>query len=102
MVTGLINANPVIHEKKERRVRQAPETTDENAAEPIDQLEIFDILLPVFHIFMSCSLLFCCALFIWSCLSLSFSCVCLNILTSYQRYKGPRASILTGAAECGN
>ena len=41
---GLINANPVIHEKKERRVRQAPETTDENA-EPIDQLEIFDILL---------------------------------------------------------
>ena len=42
---GLINANPVIHEKKERRVRQAPETTDENAVEPIDQLEIFDILL---------------------------------------------------------
>ncbi|KAG2634483.1 protein AE7-like [Panicum virgatum] len=39
---GLINANPVIHEKKERRVRQAPETTDENAVEPIDQLEIFD------------------------------------------------------------
>jgi len=45
MVMGLINANPVIHEKKERRVRQAPETTDENAVEPIDQLEIFDILL---------------------------------------------------------
>ncbi|OEL23141.1 Protein AE7 [Dichanthelium oligosanthes] len=45
MVMGLINANPVIHEKKERRVRQAPETTDENALEPIDQLEIFDILL---------------------------------------------------------
>ncbi|KAG2568441.1 protein AE7-like [Panicum virgatum] len=42
MVLGLINANPVIHEKKERRVRQAPETTDENAVEPIDQLEIFD------------------------------------------------------------
>lgn len=42
MVTGLINANPVVHEKKERRVRQAPETIDENAAEPIDQLEIFD------------------------------------------------------------
>jgi len=45
MVMGLINANPVIHEKKERRVRQAPETTAENAVEPIDQLEIFDILL---------------------------------------------------------
>lgn len=42
MAMGLINANPIIHEKKERRVRQAPETTDENAAEPIDQLEIFD------------------------------------------------------------
>nr|XP_034588546.1 protein AE7-like [Setaria viridis]TKW23650.1 hypothetical protein SEVIR_3G000500v2 [Setaria viridis] len=42
MVMGLINANPVIHEKKERRVRQAPETTDENAVELIDQLEIFD------------------------------------------------------------
>ncbi|RLM65684.1 protein AE7-like [Panicum miliaceum] len=42
MVMGLINANPVIHEKKERHVRQAPETTDENAVEPIDQLEIFD------------------------------------------------------------
>ncbi|NDW60520.1 DUF59 domain-containing protein, partial [Yangia sp. PrR004] len=27
---------------KERRVRQAPDTIDENAAEPIDQLEIFD------------------------------------------------------------
>ncbi|AQK45845.1 Protein AE7 [Zea mays] len=42
MAMGLINANPIIHEKKERRARQAPETTDENAAEPIDQLEIFD------------------------------------------------------------
>jgi hypothetical protein len=45
MAMGLINANPIIHEKKERRIRPAPETTDENAAEPIDQLEIFDILL---------------------------------------------------------
>ena len=42
MVVGLINANPVVYEKKERRSRQAPETTDENAAEAIDQLEIFD------------------------------------------------------------
>jgi hypothetical protein len=45
MAMGLINANPIIHEKKERRIRQAPVTTDENAAESIDQLEIFDILL---------------------------------------------------------
>ncbi|XBI58381.1 hypothetical protein VPH35_039615 [Triticum aestivum] len=40
----LINANPVIHEKRERRARQAPENIDENAPEAIDQLEIFDIL----------------------------------------------------------
>ncbi|KAM0881693.1 hypothetical protein ACQ4PT_032791 [Festuca glaucescens] len=44
MVMGLINANPVVHEKKERRTREAPENKDENAVEPIDQLEIFDIL----------------------------------------------------------
>ncbi|KQJ84339.1 protein AE7 [Brachypodium distachyon] len=42
MVMELSNANPVVHEKKERRIRLAPENTDENAAEPIDQLEIFD------------------------------------------------------------
>ncbi|XP_066365013.1 protein AE7-like [Miscanthus floridulus] len=42
MAMGLINTNPIIHEKKERRiVRQAPETKDEIAAEPIDQLEVF-------------------------------------------------------------
>ena len=44
MVMELINANPVVHEKKERRTREAPENKDENAVEPIDQLEIFDIL----------------------------------------------------------
>ena len=41
---GLKNANPVVHEKKERITRQVPERTDENAVELIDQLEIFDIL----------------------------------------------------------
>ncbi|CAL5031716.1 unnamed protein product [Urochloa decumbens] len=41
MVTGLINANPMIYEKKERH-RQQIHSTDENAAEPIDQQEIFD------------------------------------------------------------
>lgn len=45
MVSGLINANPVVYEKKERRVRGATAVLDEYAAEPIDQLEIFDILL---------------------------------------------------------
>ncbi|XP_016571528.1 protein AE7 [Capsicum annuum] len=42
MVSGLINANPVVYEKKERRVRGATAVLDEYAAEPIDQLEIFD------------------------------------------------------------
>ncbi|CAJ1931048.1 unnamed protein product [Sphenostylis stenocarpa] len=40
MVSGLINANPVIYEKKERRARTAPSTFhDEYAVEPIDQQE---------------------------------------------------------------
>ncbi|CAN6560229.1 hypothetical protein ACFX13_030814 [Malus domestica] len=45
MVSELINANPVIYEKKERRVRSVPSAAaDEYAVEPIDQQEIFDIL----------------------------------------------------------
>ncbi|KAG5249063.1 MIP18 family protein [Salix suchowensis] len=45
MVSGLINANPVIYEKKQRRVRRAPSVgDDEHAVEPIDQIEVFDIL----------------------------------------------------------
>ncbi|KAL3361746.1 hypothetical protein AABB24_014558 [Solanum stoloniferum] len=42
MVSELINANPVVYEKKERRDRGARAVLDEYAAEPIDQLEIFD------------------------------------------------------------
>ncbi|XP_062117426.1 protein AE7 [Humulus lupulus] len=42
MVSGLINANPVVYEKKERRVRGAISDVDEYAVEPIDQQEIFD------------------------------------------------------------
>ncbi|EFH63434.1 hypothetical protein ARALYDRAFT_475950 [Arabidopsis lyrata subsp. lyrata] len=44
MVTGLINENPIIYPKKERRLRTDSSTTDEFTPEPIDQLEIFDIL----------------------------------------------------------
>ncbi|KAK9277586.1 hypothetical protein L1049_007131 [Liquidambar formosana] len=44
MVSGLINANPVVYEKKERRVRTMPCDVDEYAVEPIDNQEIFDIL----------------------------------------------------------
>lgn len=51
MVSELINANPVVYEKKERRTRTAPVDLDEYAIEPIDQLEIFDILLYVFDLF---------------------------------------------------
>uniref|UniRef100_M1AJH0 MIP18 family-like domain-containing protein n=1 Tax=Solanum tuberosum TaxID=4113 RepID=M1AJH0_SOLTU len=42
MVSELINANPVVYEKKERRDRGSRAVLDEYAAEPIDQLEIFD------------------------------------------------------------
>ena len=43
MVSGLINANPTVYEKKERRIReQLPVVGDEYAVEPIDELEIFD------------------------------------------------------------
>ncbi|KAK2990094.1 hypothetical protein RJ640_017765 [Escallonia rubra] len=45
MVSGLINANPVVYEKKERRNRTEPGDVDEYAVDLIDQLEIFDILL---------------------------------------------------------
>lgn len=43
MVSGLINANPTVYEKKERRTRPIQdEVIDEYAVEPIDELEIFD------------------------------------------------------------
>nr|GMD95399.1 protein AE7-like [Ipomoea batatas] len=44
MVSELINANPIVYEKKERRVRIPAADVDEYAVEPIDQLEIFDHL----------------------------------------------------------
>jgi len=48
MVVGLINANPTVYEKKERRTRPvSSDVVDEYAVEPIDELEIFDILLPL-------------------------------------------------------
>lgn len=43
MASGLINANPVVYERKERQVRSSPTIINENA-ELIDQQEIFDIL----------------------------------------------------------
>ncbi|XP_015077558.1 protein AE7-like [Solanum pennellii] len=43
MVSELINANPIVYEKKERQARIAPSTA-EHSAEIIDQLEIFDYL----------------------------------------------------------
>ncbi|XP_062160772.1 protein AE7-like [Alnus glutinosa] len=43
MVSELINANPIVYEKKERRARSAPsDYADEYAVEPIDQQEVFD------------------------------------------------------------
>ncbi|CAL9043682.1 unnamed protein product [Musa banksii] len=45
MASGLINANPVVYERKERQVRSVPTIIDEDAEELIDQQEIFDILI---------------------------------------------------------
>ncbi|XP_062146575.1 protein AE7-like [Alnus glutinosa] len=43
MVSELINANPIVYEKKERRARSAPiDCPDEYAVEPINQPEVFD------------------------------------------------------------
>lgn len=44
MVPDLINANPIVYEKKDRRTRSAIYDVDEYTIEPIDQQEIFDIL----------------------------------------------------------
>ncbi|XP_061343053.1 protein AE7-like isoform X4 [Gastrolobium bilobum] len=45
MVSGLINANPIIYEKKERRARTATSLPDDDyAVEPIDQLEVLNHL----------------------------------------------------------
>ena len=45
MVPQLINANPVVYERKDRHARdRKPGEDDEYAADLIDQLEIFDIL----------------------------------------------------------
>ncbi|XP_019092167.1 PREDICTED: protein AE7-like [Camelina sativa] len=42
MVSGLMNENPIVYPKRERRVRTNQSNTDESSVEPIDQLEIFD------------------------------------------------------------
>ncbi|MFS7888325.1 putative MIP18 family, Fe-S cluster assembly domain superfamily [Helianthus anomalus] len=52
MAPALINANPVVYEKKERPARSRPGDAgfDEYSTELIDQLEVFDIL-QVFYFF---------------------------------------------------
>ncbi|KAI3904196.1 hypothetical protein MKW92_019651 [Papaver armeniacum] len=46
MVRELSNKNPVVYERKERRIRHlvVPADVDEYAIDPIDQQEVFDIL----------------------------------------------------------
>ena len=44
MVSKLINANPIMYEKKEHWARSVPTTVEEYVVEPIDQQEVFDIL----------------------------------------------------------
>lgn len=47
MTLGLINANPVVHAKKERVAR----TEDPHGDDAVDPLEIYDILLLLFYFF---------------------------------------------------
>ncbi|KAL6578723.1 hypothetical protein OROMI_008939 [Orobanche minor] len=54
MVAGLINANPIVYDKKEPRTRTAPGDVDEYAVAPIDRLKIFDILLMIFSCTQTC------------------------------------------------
>jgi len=44
MDSVLTNKNPIIYPKRTRRSRTDQSSTDEFSVEPIDQLEIFDIL----------------------------------------------------------
>ena len=48
MTLGLINANPVVHAKKERVAR----TEDPHGDDAVDPLEIYDILLLLFYFFL--------------------------------------------------
>ncbi|KAL0801246.1 hypothetical protein Bca101_056422 [Brassica carinata] len=47
MVSGLINENPIVYERKERvrDVRTDSSNTNEVSVDAIDQLEVFDILI---------------------------------------------------------
>ena len=45
MTLGLINANPVVHAKKERVAR----TEDPHGDDAVDPLEIYDILFLLFY-----------------------------------------------------
>lgn len=42
LMSGLINANPVVYQRKERPPRQDISSNDESAVELIDSLEVFD------------------------------------------------------------
>ena len=103
---GLINANPIIYDKKERRVCTSPVVANEYAVEPIDQQEVFDILsavsLCLFYLYVSVhnlNLNLCEGATNFS--SILFVCFYsfLSIITSSKRYQGPRASILLRTAQ---
>jgi hypothetical protein len=51
MTLGLINANPVVHAKKERVAR----TEDLHGDDAVDPLEIYDILFSLFFLSLSLS-----------------------------------------------
>lgn len=71
MVSGWINANPVVYEKKERQVSNRAILSDEYAVEPIDQQEVFDIL---FFVQVIATSLFC-IVFGYPNIKVPFACI---------------------------
>lgn len=84
MTLGLINANPVVHAKKERVPRT--EESHSHSDDCVDPLEIYDILFPLTHFF----LLF----------ELKNEMAILDSNRKFcERYKRSRASLFSRAAE---
>ncbi|KAK6788305.1 hypothetical protein RDI58_016830 [Solanum bulbocastanum] len=53
MVSELINANPIVYEKKERQARIAPRTIYEAKTHPLQNLILLNLFLPVWVIIVS-------------------------------------------------
>uniref|UniRef100_A0A0A8Y6K9 Uncharacterized protein n=1 Tax=Arundo donax TaxID=35708 RepID=A0A0A8Y6K9_ARUDO len=85
MILELINANPVVYEKKERCIRPS-HARDEDASELIDQQEIFDIF---FNLPFAQSTYRSCSDFSFCTMHCPDYFALLKLSTSHLRYKRP-------------